>query len=226
VILSLARHQQFKAPSVIIHQGDAAERLCLLTSGQGAHFVLTNKGDKVLLHWLTAGQIFGGAAMLSVPCQYLANTEVQTESCALVWNRPVIRELVSRFPLLMDNTLSIAVTEHIALFMAARISLSVDDARSRVARLLTSLACGIGKNRPDGIEIQIGNEDLSAGANVTPYTVSRYLAEWERGGILTKGRGKVLLHRPELLLPRPERTCSDLRPPVPLSIFLLPFDRL
>ena len=86
------------------------------------------------------------------------------------------------------------------MFIAARVSLSTEDAPGRIARLLTSLACGIGRNDPDGIEIQIGNEDLAAGANVTPYTLSRSLAEWHRDGILTKGRGRVIIRKPELLL--------------------------
>ena len=70
----------------------------------------------------------------------------------------------------------------------------------RIAHLLVSLACGIGKIGRDGVEIQVGNDDLAAGANVTPFTVSRTLGEWQRNGILTKGRGKLLLRRPELLM--------------------------
>jgi CRP-like cAMP-binding protein len=199
-ILSAARHLLFVAPSVILHQGDDAERFFLLTSGQGAHFVITSAGRKVPLHWLTAGQIFGGATLLSTPSRFLAGTEVTKDGCALVWDRQTIRALASQFPLLLENALSIAVTEHLAMFVAARVSLSSKDAPVRIARLLTSLACGIGRNNSDGIEIQIGNEDLAAGANVTPFTLSRSLAEWQRDGVLTKGRGRVVIRKPELLL--------------------------
>jgi CRP-like cAMP-binding protein len=100
----------------------------------------------------------------------------------------------------LDNALSIAVTEHIAWAITARISLMSDDARGRIANLLLSLACGIGNDCQDGVEIRIGNEDLAAGANVTPFTISRTLSEWQREGILKKGRGKLLLLRPELLM--------------------------
>ena len=113
-----------------------------------------------------------------------------------------IRELVSRFPGLLDNGFSIAVTETIAWFVAADFSLSSDDATGRIAQVLLSLASGIGKAGPGGIEIHVGNEDLAAGANVTPFTVSRALAAWQREGVLTKGRGKILLQKPELLATR------------------------
>ena len=128
-VLSVAKHRQFRANSVIVNQEDPAERFFLLTSGHGRHFVITNEGRKILLHWLTAGQVFGGAAILSTPYQYLANTEVLTDSCALVWERQAIRELASTFPALVDNVLSIAVTENIAWSTAAHVSLSKDDAQ-------------------------------------------------------------------------------------------------
>jgi CRP-like cAMP-binding protein len=187
---------------VIVHEGDPAERFFLLTSGRGRHFVLTSDGRKILLHWLTAGQIFGGATILSAPSHYLASTELISDGCALVWDRRTIREFVSRHPRLLDNTLSIAVTEHIAWLVAANTSLSADDATGRITHMLVSLACGIGEDGPDGIEITIANEDLAAAANVTPFTVSRALRTWRRKGVLTKGRGKIVLQKPELLVTR------------------------
>ena len=199
-VLSVAKHRNFRASSLIINEEDPAERLFLLTSGHGRHFVVTSDGRKILLHWLRAGQIFGGAAILSTPYKYLACTEVLTDSCALVWERQTIRGLASTLPALLDNVLSIAVTENIAWSTAAHVSLSSDDAHGRVAHLLVSLASAIGEATHDGVEMRVLNEDLAEGANVTPFTVSRCLRDWERAGILAKRRGKILLRKPELLL--------------------------
>jgi CRP-like cAMP-binding protein len=210
-VFSAAKHRRFRASSVIINQDDPAERFFLLTSGYGRHFVITNDGRKILLHWLTAGQIFGGAAILSTPFKYLACTEVLSDSCAIVWERQTIRELVSRFTVLLDNILAIAVTENIAWSTAAHVSLASDDAHGRVAHLLLSLASAIGKTTRGGVEMRVLNEDLAEGANVTTFTVSRCLRDWERAGILAKGRGKVLLRKPELLL----AVGRDLRRPAP-----------
>jgi CRP-like cAMP-binding protein len=199
-VLSAAKHRQFLASSVVINQEDPAERFFLLTGGQARQFVITNDGQKILLQWLTAGQIFGGAAILSTPFQYLACTELVSDGCALAWDKHTIRDLVSRYPLLLDNALSIAVTENIAWSTAAHISLNSNDAHGRVAHLLVSLASGVGKTTHDGVEMRVLNEDLAEGANVTPFTVSRCLRDWERAGILAKRRGKILLRKPELLL--------------------------
>jgi len=199
-ILSAATHRQFLSSSVIIHEEDPAERLFLLTSGRGRHFVLKRDGRKILLHWLTAGQIFGGATILSTPSYYLASTELLSDGCALVWDKKTIRQFVSRFPRLLDNALSIAVTEHIAWMVATNSSQSSDDARGRIAHILVSLASAIGEAGPHGIEIQVGNEDLAAAANVTAFTVSRVLSAWQSVGVLKKARGKLVLLRPERLI--------------------------
>jgi CRP-like cAMP-binding protein len=92
------------------------------------------------------------------------------------------------------------VTETVAWSTAAHVSLTSNDAHGRVAHLLVSLASAIGQATQDGIEIKLLNEDLAEGANVTLFTVSRCLRDWVRAGILAKGRGKILLRKPELLL--------------------------
>jgi CRP-like cAMP-binding protein len=46
----------------------------------------------------------------------------------------------------------------------------------------------------------VRNEELAHEANVTIFTVSRLMVEWEKKGLLTKGRGKVVLRLPEELI--------------------------
>jgi len=195
----VATHGQFSEFSVIVRQEDVAERLFLLTSGRGRHFVVTSDGRKIPMHLVTAGQIVGGAAILSTPCLYLASTELLSDGCALVWDRQTIREFVSRLPILLDNALSISITEHIEELIAANISVNSDET-ARIAQLLISLASGIGRVSSEGIEIHVGNDDLAVGASVTEFTMSLTLARWEREGVLTQGPGKIVLRRPELLI--------------------------
>lgn len=85
-----------------------------------------------------------------------------------MWERQTIRKLVSRYPALLDNVLSIAVTENIAWSTAAHISLSSEDAHGRIALLLVSLASAIGEATAVGVEMQITNEDLAEGIRPVP----------------------------------------------------------
>jgi CRP-like cAMP-binding protein len=106
---------------------------------------------------------------------------------------------VSRFPILLDNALSISITEHIEELIAANISVNSDET-ARIAQMLISLASGIGRVSSEGIEIYVRNDDLAVGASVTEFTVSLTLEGWEREGVLTQGPGKIVLRRPELLI--------------------------
>jgi CRP/FNR family transcriptional regulator, nitrogen oxide reductase regulator len=113
---------------------------------------------------------------------------------------------------MLDNALSIAATEAAAWLISALLSLSSDDARGRLANLLVGLAVGIGTIVADGVELKVTNEDLAAGANVTPFTVSRLMGEWQRSGIVAKRRGKVVLRKPEslgLVAPEQRRAQQD-----------------
>lgn len=199
-ILQLASHRKLAAGVVVIHEGNPAQRLYLLVGGQATQFAISPDGQKVPLRWLAAGQVFGAMAFVDVPQSYLASVEMVAAGCALSWERRDVRDLAVRFPRLLLNAFAIAETEIIAWLVARRVSLATDDAQSRVARLLSSLACGIGESISGGTMIRISNEELAAGANVTTFTLSRYLRAWQREGVLKKGRGRLLLLRPDRLI--------------------------
>jgi len=81
----------------------------------------------------------------------------------------------------------------------ANVALTCHPARQRLARVLVSLARGIGEKVLGGIELDFTNEELANAANVTLFTASRILNQWQRQGLVVKSRGKVLLPSPERL---------------------------
>ena len=62
------------------------------------------------------------------------------------------------------------------------------------------LAGAIGRKVPDGVELEVTNEDLANAASITPFTASRLLSTWQRDRAVVKRRGKLLLRAPERLL--------------------------
>jgi CRP-like cAMP-binding protein len=198
LIMASASSRRFATNSVIINQGDPADYFFLLTKGIARHFSISEEGRKVLLLWLAPGDVFGGSSLLQEPSSYLFSTEVVKDSAAFVWQRSAIRDLVARFSSLQENALSIA-SDYFAWFHASHMALISHTARQRLARVVTSLAYGIGRKVVDGIELEITNEQLANAANVTPFTASRLLSEWRRNGAVTKSRGKVVLRAPQRL---------------------------
>ena len=116
-----------------------------------------------------------------------------------MWDRAAIRGFIARYPHLTDNTL-LVMFDYLALYRDTHIAMAYDTADQRVAHVLANLANSIGKRMALGIEVDVRNEELANEANVTPFTVSRLVSAWQRKGILTKSRGKVLLRSPEQLL--------------------------
>ena len=197
-IVSAARQRRYLANSVIANQGHPADHVFLLLAGRARYFDITPHGRKTILHWLPPGEIFGAAALLSTPAEYLVSTEAVKNSSVLVWDRATIRNLTARYPRLTDNALLI-MFDYFVFYRAAHISLTCDTAGQRLAQVLANLASGIGQRVAEGIELDVRNEELANEANITPFTASRLLSRWQRKGILTKRRGKVLLRFPERL---------------------------
>jgi CRP/FNR family transcriptional regulator, nitrogen oxide reductase regulator len=196
-----ATQRRFVANSVITNHGHPADYLFLLTKGLARYFFVTEEGKKLLFMWIGPGDLFGGRTILSCPSSYLFSTETVTDSSVLVWDRATIRDLSARFPRLLENAL-LTASDYVAWHLASHIGLACHTARQRVAQVLLTLARTVGQETPGGAALQITNEELANAANVTPFTASRLMSEWQRDRVVVKRRGKVLLQSPERLFLR------------------------
>lgn len=198
-ILAAARQRHYPADAVIAREGHPADYLYLILSGRGRFFSVTPEGQKIVVSWLAPGHAFGGAAVLSRKVDYVLNTESVTEVRVLVWDRSSLGVLTSRYPTLLENGLLIA-HDYLVQYRALSLSLACHTARQRLATVLVNLAIGMGQNVPEGVELDINNEELANEAHVTQFTASRLLSQWQRDGMVVKKRGKVVLPSPERLL--------------------------
>jgi CRP-like cAMP-binding protein len=201
-ILGVATFRRYPAGSVVLNQEDPAEHFLLLRTGCARTFYITQEGRKVLLRWLSAGEVLGGAALLPTPATYLVSTEVIKDSSVFVWPRKRIRDLALRYPKLVDNALPFAL-DHLTWFLAAHLALVSKTASERLAQVLLSLAEGIGHKVSGGVQLDITNEQLANAANITPFTASRLLSEWQRRGAILKNRGMIMVHAPDRLFLSP-----------------------
>ncbi|HEY2120939.1 MAG TPA: Crp/Fnr family transcriptional regulator [Candidatus Acidoferrum sp.] len=198
-VLSSAGSRKFSANSVITTQGDPADRLYLLVKGCVRLFYNTDDGRKILLIWLAHGDAFGAYSLLAKPSTYLVSSEAIRDSEVLFWDRATFRGYVEKFPQLVANAFATAA-EYVEWYMNAHVALTCYTARERLASVLIGLSRAIGERVHDGIEIDVTNEDLANSANITPYTASRLMSEWQKSHAIVKRRGKVLLRSAERLL--------------------------
>lgn len=200
-IMAAGTQQRFSTNTVIARQGYSAGHLYLLLTGRLRRFFTTIDGQKIVLLRVTAGEVFGEAAVLAKPVEYLVSSEAATNTTTLVWSRSTVRDLCARYPRLLENTLLIAF-DYLAGYRTAHASLICDSAPQRLAQVLANLSDGIGQKVPGGVELDIRNEELADEAHISLFTASRLLSAWQRQGMLEKRRGKILLRYPARLLRR------------------------
>ena len=197
-VVAAARTRTARANTVISRQGAPADHFYMLLKGRARYFIDTSKGQKLLMMWVVPGGLIGGAAVTRRFVNYAASTEAVRDCTLLYWDRAVIRELVSRYPRLLDNSLSIAA-EYMMWSINTLVGLTSHTAPERLAYVLLGLVRLIGKEVSEGVELDVTNEELASGANITPFTTSRLLSRWQKQGLVRKLRGRVIVQSPEKL---------------------------
>jgi CRP-like cAMP-binding protein len=131
--------------------------------------------------------------------KYLVSTETVVDSTVLVWNRSAFLPLLDKYARMLENGL-LTASDYLESYHELLIAASQDTAGKRVARALDGWVRSVGKKVEEGLMLHINNEELANQANVTIFTVSRLLSEWQRKGLLFKSRGKVVIRTPEALV--------------------------
>src|SRR5437868_367370 len=198
-VLQAGTLRRFPARSIIASERHPADEMFLILHGRARTFTITPKGEKVLLMRIPPGDPSGGRALLATPTEYLVSTEAVTECAALVWSRSSILSLTKQYPMLLENALMIA-SAYFAILRDMLVAASHHTASERIAQVLANLSREVGRKVFEGTVIPVSNEDLANEANVTIFTVSRTLSEWQRKGLLLKKRGHIVVRSPQGLV--------------------------
>ena len=189
-VVSAASRHYYPPKTLVTEEGELANYFFLLISGRARYFFLTEGGKKVILHWLLPGETVGMMALLSEPMPYQVSSETVRQTSMLVWERGTMRGLLGRYPKLLENALSVAA-HYLLLYRLGYTALVCDSARERLANVLGHLAKIMGRPLERGVELNVTNEELASAANVTPFTASRLLGDWQRKGLISKTRGRI-----------------------------------
>ena len=198
-LFETATVKRFEPDSLITRQDFPADTLALVVQGRARFSCTTIAGRKLTLRWIHPGDICGLATILPEQANYLLSAEAVKPSVALLWRRSAIRSFAASCPRILDNALTVAF-DYICLYQISHVSATSQTARQRLALVLGAWAGGMGHKVEEGVELTVRNEDLADEANVTVFTASRFLNEWQREGILVKTRGKIVLRSPQALL--------------------------
>jgi len=195
-----ARERRFARRAVLLRESESEPALFLLVAGRVKLGKLGSNGQEVILQLLGAGDVFGGvAALAGGPSP--ATVQAVEAGRALVWDRPVLRELVARYPEIAVNGVRIAAARMQEIQERFR-ELSTERVAQRIARTLLRLARQAGRRVEGGVllDLPLPRRDLAEMTGTTLYTVSRTLSEWSERGLLETRRGRLLLRAPHALV--------------------------
>lgn len=190
----------FPAGTRVFHEGDDSDACYIVKEGSFRVTREHSDGRAITLATLGPGEIFGELAMLDGD-KRSASAEALTEGELLALPANDVRALLARHP---EIPLKL-VAGLVRRLRAANVRLSRQSFQtvpSRVAGILSQLS----REAQDGdgdpaeeVTINMNQTDLAQLAGTSRESVSRFLAELERAGVVRSGRGRVTVLEPEKL---------------------------
>jgi len=191
-LLKEARWVRISPHEVLQQEGEPADRLWLLGTGRVAVYRLTRDGEKLFLRWGAPGDAFGLATIVRAPARYLVTIEAVQEGSILAWDLAACQALISRCPSL-SKAVNWAVSKYLDSLIDMLSMCQLQTAEGRLARVLVESAGQLGHSGPEGIEVDLKNEEIALAAHISLFTAARHLSKWQRTGLLKKYRGKIVL---------------------------------
>jgi CRP/FNR family cyclic AMP-dependent transcriptional regulator len=189
----------FPASTRVFHEGDHSDACYIVRAGSFRVTREHSDGRAITLATLGAGDIFGELAMLDGEVRS-ASVEALVDGELLALPAGEVRALLSRHP---DITVKLIAALVRRLRTAnERISRqSFQTVPSRVAGVLSQLVAEEGPRGAEGgeVTIRMNQADLAQLAGTSRESVSRFLADLERAGIVRPGRGRVTVLDPPKL---------------------------
>ena len=190
----------FPAGTRVFHEGDDSDACYIVKEGSFRVTREHSDGRAITLATLGPGEIFGELAMLDGD-KRSASAEALSEGELLALPANDVRALLARHP---EISLKL-VAGLVRRLRAANVRLSRQSFQtvpSRVAGILAQLSreANDGDGDPsEEVTINMNQTDLAQLAGTSRESVSRFLAELERAGVVRSGRGRVTVLEPEKL---------------------------
>ncbi len=198
-VADVAVPRRFAAAEVVFREGDESNTCYIVRSGKARAIRAHTDGRSITLANFGPGDIFGELAMFdnekrSATVETLAVTEV----IAILGGD--MRRLMREHPEIAVKLIA-ALAQRLRDTNERLARQSFQTVQSRVAAVLAQMvAAARTDGAPEGdVLITSTQADLAQMAGSSRESASRFLAVLERAGIITQGRGKLVVHDAEAL---------------------------
>ncbi len=183
----------------VFHEGDHSDACYIVRSGT---FRVTREhpdGRAITLATLSTGDIVGELAMLDGEVRSASVETLGGEGELLALPASDVRSLLERHPEITVKMVA-ALTRRLRAANERISRQSFQTVPSRVAGVLSQLVDDEGNDGNQGeVTIRMNQADLAQLAGTSRESVSRFLADLERSGVVRAGRGQVTILEPAKL---------------------------
>jgi CRP-like cAMP-binding protein len=195
-VASRTRVKRFARGHALFLQGDAGQRLMLITSGCVKLTQVSPEGKEVLLWMCGTDHVLGIRSELTGK-PYSCSAEAVKTCTVLVWEHDALASLAQQYPRLVQNLNGFLLTRIEELEERFR-ELATENVSRRLACTLLRLSRHIGSPSEGGTEIYLSRQEIARMTGTTLFSVSRILSEWGRDKLVLPKRNSVVL--PDLAL--------------------------
>jgi CRP/FNR family transcriptional regulator, cyclic AMP receptor protein len=199
-IAQLAVPRSFQAGQAVFREGDSSDTCYVVSSGHARAIRGHGDGRTITLATFGPGDFFGELALFEDELRS-ATVEAIEEMSAVAVLGPDMRRLMNEHPQIAMRLL-IALGRRLRETNERLTRQSFQTVQSRVATVLgelTAQALAEGAADVHGVQVVATQSDLAQLAGSSRESASRFLAVLERAGVISQGRGRLVVHDPKAL---------------------------
>jgi CRP-like cAMP-binding protein len=197
-IAEFAVPRQFEPGEVVFREGDASDTCYVVRDGRARAIRTHRDGRAITLANFGPGDIFGELALFEDERRSATVEAIEATSVVAVLG-PDMRRLMSEHAEISAR-LVIALGRRLRETNERLTRQSFQTVQSRVAVVLSQLVAqerGAGEGKD--VLVTATQADLAQLAGSSRESASRFLAVLERAGVISQGRGRLVVHDPEAL---------------------------
>jgi CRP/FNR family cyclic AMP-dependent transcriptional regulator len=198
-IADLAVPRAFEPGQIVFREGDASDTCYVVRSGRVRATREHSGGRTITLATFGPGDIFGELALFEDERRSATIEAIEQTSVVAVLG-PDMRRLMIEHPGISVR-LVIALGRRLRETNERLSRQSFQTVQSRVAVVLSELVAQERVEGRDGADVLVTTTqaDLAQLAGSSRESASRFLAVLERAGVISQGRGRLVVHDPEAL---------------------------
>jgi CRP/FNR family transcriptional regulator, cyclic AMP receptor protein len=198
-IAQVAVPREFAPGQAVFREGDASDTCYVVREGHARAIRTHGDGRTITLATFGPGDIFGELAMFEDERRSATVQAIETTSVVGVLG-PDMRRLMSQHPDIAAR-LVVGLGRRLREMNERLSRQSFQTVQSRVAVVLSQLVeqeIADGKP-PSEVLVTMTQADLAQLAGSSRESASRFLAVLERAGVISQGRGRLVVHDPQAL---------------------------